>query len=102
MRFLNLFARGGRCDVSKKVYTHGGHGAIGLRGLVVCARCCTLLALDVRHGGGRCSAPPSRSEGKLLTRRPSSPRKIVSITVELIVVQTATARRASTNNEGRQ
>ena len=44
----------------------------------------------------------SLAEGGLISRRPSLPRKFFTITVELQMVQTATAHQASTHNTERQ
>ena len=71
------------CSSSGVAWARGGRRVVGLCGLDVCARCRTCSTLNVRDGGGRCSAPPSRSEERLLTRRSSSPRNMSAITVKL-------------------
>ena len=88
MELLEPWRRGGSHDVAAIAarlgfaWARGKRRVVGLRGLDVCARCRTCSTLDVRDGGGRCPAPPSRSEERLLTRRSSSPRKMFAITVK--------------------
>ena len=74
------------CSSSRMAWARDVRHVVGLRGLVVCARCRTCSILDDRAGRGRCLAPPSCTEGGLMWRRPSSPRKICAITVELHIV----------------
>ena len=86
---LGAVAKGGiarrrrYCSSSGVGLARVGRRVVGLRGLDARARFRACSTLDVRDGGGRCSAPPSRSEERLLTRRSSSPRNMSAITVKL-------------------
>ena len=72
------------------------------RGLDVCARCRACLTLDVRDGGGRCSGSPKPSGGMIVIAASLLAAVYLAITVELHIVRTATAHRASTHNTQRQ
>ena len=99
----SLLAKGGKvrrcryCSSSRMAWARGGRRIIVLVG----SRCAPAAALaspsTFAMVGDDVPAPPSRPEGGLLSRRPSSPRKICAITVELHIVQIATAHRASTH-----
>ena len=89
---LGAVAKGGiarrrrYCSSSGVGLARVGRRVVGLRGLDARAHSRACSTLDVRDGGGRCSAPPSRSEERLLTRRSSSPRNMSAITVKLTIV----------------
>ena len=89
---LGAVAKGGiarrrrYCSSSGLALARGGRRVVVLRGLDARARSHTCSTIDVRDGGGRCSAPPSRPEERLMSWRSSSPRKIYSITVKLTIV----------------
>ena len=85
---LGAVAKGGiarrrrYCSSSGVGLARVGRRVVGLRGLDARARFRACSTLDVRDGGGCCSAPPSRPEERLVSRRSSSPRKMFAITVK--------------------
>ena len=86
---LGTLAKGGiarrrrYCSSSGVGLARVGRRVVGLCGLGGRALSRACSTLDVRDRGGCCSDPPSRPEGGLVLRRPSSPRKICAITVKL-------------------
>ena len=88
-KILEAVAKGGiarrrrYCSSSGVGLARVGRRVVGLRGLDARAHSRACSTLDVRDGGGRCLAPPSRPEERLVSRRSSSPRKICAITVKL-------------------
>jgi len=84
MRLLEPWRRGGSHDVAAIAARLGlarvGRRVVGLRGLGARARCRACSTLDVRDGGGCCSAPPSRSEGVFDDAAASVPR-IISLSL---------------------
>ena len=107
---VTLCERGGRCDVAAIAAHRGWFKRVANVASLsfVGSMCVPVVALastsTFTMAGDDVPAPPSRLEGGLVSqrRRPSSPRKICAITVELHIGQTATAHRASTHNTQRQ
>ena len=89
---LEVVAKGGiarrrrYCSSSWVGLARVGRRVLVLRGLGARALSRACFTLDVRDGGGCCSAPPSRPEERLVSRRSSSPRKMFIITVKLLTV----------------